>query len=363
MTALSNIRTRTGNAIRNIGGTPWASLGRELPEGCTIDQALKLANMDWQALAAPATFARPDGTIGATGQKAIFRSDTGACLSVMGADYNVVQPRDVLEFFRSATENGGWRLKTAGTVRDGRKLWALAERADTAPTIVSKGDALASMLLLSTSLDGTSPTRAVPFVLRLICDNGMARSDSGVAVRVSHRSIFDPSIILNAMQAAGDDFAHFLNASQRMIDRPMSLDAAREVLRELFPSNSAKTREGTHATQGGDMLASAAASRRSVAAQASAQTSALLARIGANVAAKAPEVKDHRNIARILEMFQGDARGADLSSARGTAWGLFNAVTEHVDHEAGRTDDARLDSAWFGRGQALKNRALELLAA
>jgi hypothetical protein len=42
---------------------------------------------------------------------------------------------------------------------------------------------------------------------------------------------------------------------------------------------------------------------------------------------------------------------------------MLNAVTELVDHERGRSDNTRLESAWFGTGAAIKNRALDLLAA
>jgi transcriptional regulator with XRE-family HTH domain len=56
----------------------------------------------------------------------------------------------------------------------------------------------------------------------------------------------------------------------------------------------------------------------------------------------------------------GFARGAELASAKGTAFGLLNAVTEFVDHERRSfSPDHRLDSAWFGQGAALKERALE----
>ena len=51
--------------------------------------------------------------------------------------------------------------------------------------------------------------------------------------------------------------------------------------------------------------------------------------------------------------------GSDLVSAKNTAWGLVNAVTEYVDHHRrARSQDNRLDSAWFGQGAVLKQRAL-----
>lgn len=77
--------------------------------------------------------------------------------------------------------------------------------------------------------------------------------------------------------------------------------------------------------------------------------------------AKAP--KDHRNVTRILELFAGEGRGATHAGSMGTRWGLLNAVTEFVDHEAARNGDNRLSSAWFGKGDEIKTQVAELLTA
>jgi hypothetical protein len=48
-------------------------------------------------------------------------------------------------------------------------------------------------------------------------------------------------------------------------------------------------------------------------------------------------------------LYEGRGRGSQLDSARGTAWGLLNSVTEFVDHERrARSNEYRMDSAWFG---------------
>ncbi|WP_439510763.1 DUF932 domain-containing protein, partial [Marinimicrobium koreense] len=66
-----------------------------------------------------------------------------------------------------------------------------------------------------------------------------------------------------------------------------------------------------------------------------------------------------RNMARVQALYDGQGLGADLASSKGTAYGLLTAVTQFVDHERrARSQDNRLDSAWFGQGAALKGRAL-----
>jgi Domain of unknown function (DUF932) len=51
------------------------------------------------------------------------------------------------------------------------------------------------------------------------------------------------------------------------------------------------------------------------------------------------------------------APGQNLDTAKGTLWGALNAVTYYVDHVRSRRAGGRLDSAWFGAGSALKEKA------
>ena len=65
---------------------------------------------------------------------------------------------------------------------------------------------------------------------------------------------------------------------------------------------------------------------------------------------------------RIVHLFQGGQIGAtELGTTDGNAWGLLNAATQHIDHEAGRSADARVKSAWFGHGEAVKRRMMARL--
>ena len=98
--------------------------------------------MDWRICEAPVRFmSEQAGSLGAIHSfdehKVLYRSDTQSPLSVVSARYQVVQPRDVLEFYRDLTEVAGYQLETAGVLKAGRKFWALAR---TGKSLALRGD-------------------------------------------------------------------------------------------------------------------------------------------------------------------------------------------------------------------------------
>ena len=72
------------------------------------------------------------------------------------------------------------------------------------------------------------------------------------------------------------------------------------------------------------------------------------------------EQPNQRGIQTVYGLYSGGGKGADMASAKGTAWGLVNGITEYVDtHRKARNQDYRLDSAWFGTGAQIKERAFQ----
>src|SRR3546814_15248348 len=59
-------------------------------------------------------------------QKVLYRADTKAPLAVVSKRFQVVQPGEILEFYRDLTEVGGFELETAGVLRGGRRFGTLA---------------------------------------------------------------------------------------------------------------------------------------------------------------------------------------------------------------------------------------------
>lgn len=346
-----------------VGATPWHGLGQQLTEGAPIETWAEQAGFQWSALSAPVGFTRADGSTATYGDKqVIYRSDTGAPLSVMGDGYKIVQPMECLEFFRDLAGSGGWNIHTAGILKGGRLMWAMARNC--AQGDVVPGDTVKSNLLLVTSLDGTTPTTGALVATRVVCANTVAmaldevttrRKDgrrdvkAGAPVaRVSHRSTFDASAMKETLGVAPAVFDAFMTQARTLAGRPCDLEMARAVLRDIFGQPLIK---------------------KSALVDTSADVAgALLSRLGAKPVAPSVAAmlasgaaREQKSVARCLELFNGAGRGADHEGVKGTAWGLLNAVTEHIDHEQGRTADSRLHSAWFGRGDQFKRDALDTL--
>ena len=326
-----------------VGELPWHRLGQRLTPDAKIGEWITAAGFDWSANSSPVTYTTDAGELTMPEKQVLYRSDTRAALSVVGAGYKVVQPREVMEFFRDITESGDWELHTAGMLDGGRRMWAMARPKGGAQDDAIPGDAVRPNLLLATSLDGTLKTHAAFTVIRVVCANTVQMALEDVAknkrarVAVSHRSEFNADSVKETLQVAPAAYQRFLSTARRLSETAVAPDQARQILCKLIaPQKIAQA-----PAAGGDFAA-------------------FMAKV---TDPNAKPAKDHRNVSRILELYSGAGRGASHKGVAGTAWGLLNAVTEFVDHEAARTADARLNSAWFGKGNDLKSDALAALLA
>lgn len=320
-----------------VGQTPWHGLGQQVAQGASLEVWKEEAGFNWYAMEATPLF--EDATnAGAyrefSEKKILYRSDDGEPLGIVSNEYQIVQPHEVLEFFRDITESNGWYIHTAGVILRGRKLWVMASR-DESQAVTGK-DIVKNNILLATSLDGSMRTTVKDTAVRVVCNNTftMALHGKGREIQVSHRSTFDADAIKRQLGLTTDTFTAFMNRAREMANIPISMSRAKELLNTVFMDAKRKPK---------------------------------LDLSWMNVANPKPlviddEVVDARSTARCIELFEGEGMGADLKGSKGTQWGLFNAVTQHVDYEMGRNDNNRLNSAWFGRGDGFKNQTFKLLA-
>ncbi|KMQ76400.1 DUF932 domain-containing protein [Marinobacter subterrani] len=304
-----------------VGQPPWHGLGNELTSNQPLEVWAKQAGLDWEIEESPVRYVTNNGR-GALGEilsypdsKVLYRSDTKAPLSVVGNRFKVVQPEEILEFYRDLTEVSGFELETAGVLKGGRKMWALARTGQSG--MLKGNDKTNAYVLLATACDGTMATTAQFTSIRVVCNNTLAvavKGFTGSAVRVKHNTDFNADLVkrrLGISVTAWDDFMYRMKA---LSERRVTPSEASNYFQKVFTGDAAN---------GGG-------------------------RTG------------ERSVAKSLSLFKGEGRGAGLASSDGTAYGLLNAVTEFIDHQRrAKTTDHRLDSAWFGTGAVIKNRALE----
>lgn len=152
-------------------------------------------------------------------QKVLYRSDTKAPLSVVSGRYQVVQPQQVLEFYRDLTEVSGYELETAGVLKAGRKFWALAR---TGKSSALKGnDVVNGYLLLATSCDGTLATTATPTTIRVVCNNTLSIALSGAssAIKVPHSTSFDAQAVKKQLGIAVSQWDSFMYRMKTLSER------------------------------------------------------------------------------------------------------------------------------------------------
>lgn len=305
------------------GQQPWHGLGNQLAPKQPIEIWQKQAGMDWTIESAEVRYVSGNagtnlGSIHAfPGQRVLYRSDSKVPLSVVSARYNVVQPREILEFYRDLTEVGGFELETAGVLKDGKKLWALAR---TGQSVTLKGkDTVNGYLLLATACDGTLATTATFTSIRVVCANTLqiALGDSAGAIKVPHRSQFDAAAVKRQLGITTSSWDSFMARMRALSERKVSDAVAEKFFQHVLTYSSGGPNTPMQATN------------------------------------------DRANKV-VQSLYAGNGMGATLASASGTAWGLVNAFTEFVDHQRrARSEDHRRDAAWFGAGATLKQRAFD----
>lgn len=291
------------------GEVPWHGLGTRVPADLSPAQMLSSAGLDWTVHKVPA-FIEQDGQKTSIGWSALTRSSDHRILDVVSNDWNPIQNHEAFEFFDEYCNTGDMEMHTAGSLKHGQIVWALAKVKDSFELF--KGDKVESFLLF------TNPHRFgqcidVRFTpVRVVCNNTLTlalESAGDRMVKKNHRGVFDPNDIKEKLGIATHKLSKYKDMAEFLGSRRFSEPSVREYFKKVFPTLSKN--DGEKVSRG---------------------------------AALALEVLDTQP-------------GAEF--ARGSWWQAFNAVTYLTDHKLGRSADTRLQSAWFGPNKGLKIKALE----
>ena len=346
-----------------VGATPWHGLGNQLTQQQPIEVWAQQAGMDWRIESSNVSYMalneRGQSIIMPYDeQRVLYRSDTHAPLSVVSQRYQEVQPAEILEFYRDLTEQSGFALETAGVLKGGKKFWALARTGQT--TALKGKDVSNGYVLLATACDGTLATTAQFTSIRVVCNNTLAIALRGASanagvVKVPHSTKFDADSVKQQLGISVRGWDEHMYEMKQLTQRKVSQSEAAAYFDAVFNNTTINpainnSLQVSQVQQEDNIIQY----YRDVASQAK---SAPQQTTKAKAEASIPNGKA---MTKTMQMFNGQGRGAGLSSAKDTAYGLLCAMTEFVDHERrAMSTDHRLDSAWFGNGAALKQRSLE----
>jgi len=245
----------------------------------------------------------------------LFRSDNNKLLSIVSKDYCVVQPKQVLEFFRDVCEANHLTMDTAGIIRNGQKFWALARTGH--DLNVGNRDVVKQYVLLASSSDSSMATTAKHTSLRVVCSNTLHQNlgNGEAAIKVRHSTEFNPDVVKINLGLMEAEFSEFGAYAQEMSQFHLSVTDAQRWLAELFSGKIGLSDE---------------------------------------------DVADITNRSRVFKSVWESYTKAP--GAEPTLWGAVNAVTHNVDWVKGRSLDTRFDSAQFGAGASLKQAAWDKAA-
>jgi len=297
------------------GELPWHGLGVEVSNDLTPVQMMEKAGLDWQV--EKQKIMTESGV--PVGQKqALVRTSDNKVLDVVGTDWNPLQNEDAFNFFAEYVAAGDMEMHTAGSLKGGQNVWALAKVKESFD--IFGGDQVDSYFLFSNphQYGKSIDVRFTP--IRVVCNNTLTMSlqqSADRSVKVGHRTEFDAEQVKEDLGLAHEKFAKYKEMALFLGNRKFTAESLIQYYNEVFPNTSRKTE-------------------------------------------KAAEVKSYEDLSRAAKMCYDALEvqpGAEY--APGTWWQAFNSVTFHTDHVQGRSGETRLQSQWFGGNQLRKVKAAE----
>lgn len=306
--------------IAYAGETPWHGLGVRVPDTLTTDEMLVAAGLDWEVNRIPLSTTNPvTGEIDISPSSHLYRMTDGRLLDVVSDDWEPNQNKDAFDFFHEFVEAGEMKMHTAGSLQNGKIVWALAEVDDS--FTLFNGDRVQSYLLFTNphQYGRSIDIRFSP--IRVVCNNTLTialNEKIKDKVRFNHRSVFNPERAKELLGIAHFKLGGYKERAEFLGSRRYDTESLQSFFEETFPVVNSPKKEG------------------------------------ATYNRKAKEVSKNAKLA--LEYVEVQP-GADF--AAGTWWSAFNAITYMTDHVLTRSQNTRLESAWYGRGRALKLEAME----
>jgi len=296
-----------------FGETPWHGLGQQLDGSETIEQLAEKSTLDWSVNVEPLYRMVNGEFVKYDLARASVRSSDNADLGCVGPRWTPYQNQDMFNCFKPLVEGGLMRWHTAGSLQNGQRVWCLCELNMEASEI-RPGDEIRKFALLSNGHDGKLAVHFGFTPIRVVCANteALARnSKASKLIRVRHSRLVVENVekLRDIMNLANQEFEATCDEYRLLANRQINRQDLEKYVKIVFDCN-----------------------------------------VEDEISTRQKNINN-----RVVELFE-TGKGANVAGS--TWWGAYNAVTEYVNWEQGRTNDNRMNAVWFGTGQQMLTKAL-----
>jgi phage/plasmid-like protein (TIGR03299 family) len=298
-----------------VGEKPWHGLGVELKEGVMPMEMMEAAGLDWEVKKVPLKYKSSDGSMLSVPNKdVLIRQSDDQPLDIVGKEWYPVQNKEAFQFFESFCKEGSIKMHTAGSLFNGKKVWALGKISSDFELF--NGDKVEGFLLFSNphQFGQSVDVRFTP--IRVVCNNTLTLSlgtESQNFARISHRKEFDPEMVKKVLGLAQEKMDEYKDIAVNLGSKQISDAKFKEFLSKVFGESKKEDKD----------------------------TKEKLLTRTAQLAYDSFETQPGANF------------------AKGSWWQALNAVTYVTDHKIGTSTQTRLNSMWYGANRSKKINAVK----
>jgi phage/plasmid-like protein (TIGR03299 family) len=318
--------TKDDNMVSTKNLVPWHGLGTVLPDNAiTAADAIKYASLGWEVECLPVFNAdmKPiDGFRGVT------RKDTGKVFAMVGEGYSPLQNTILAELAEAVVSgsDGKAAFETAGSLRGGETVWFLLNVGDKK---LGANDVFKNYVMFTNSHSAKSTVRAYATSVRIVCANtfnaAVAEGTRAFSVRHTKNMMHKIKTSFDVLQWSNEATDATFAIYRQMQKHAMSADNAKNYIDTVFGVTD-------DIDANGDRISSTRAIN---------------------------------NAEQVFDLFRNGAGNEGK-----TAYDIFNAFTDYVDHSRStRVSDGddrsenTFSSSVFGSGDALKQKVFGQLEA
>lgn len=293
----------------------WHGLGQVVEQAMTAEEAIKLANLDYEVVKADAQFTTPSGlVVPAEGYYTTYRADTNEFLGMVKSRYEIVQNKDAFSFFDAIIDSGEAIFETAGVLGVGERIFISAKLPE---DMLVNGEKVEKYIMLTNSHDGSSSIIAGLTSVRVVCNNTLQAALRGLDNKVSIGHISGAKARLSeayrVMGIASKYMQEVEGVFNQMADTRMTDEQLNQYITNVFKSDKGL------------------------------------------VAQTAEEEKEYstrfKNMVDATYNFAKTHPTQITSATNGTLWGAYNAISGYYNYvKPYKNQEDKFNSQMFGRG-------------